>query len=53
MLSVDDPEAAGCREGLRAPLASRRGLPQQTKGSSQVHVSTHKDLLPLCTNYSL
>lgn len=40
MLSIDDPEVAGHREGLQAPLVSRRGLPQQTKGSSQVHVST-------------
>lgn len=53
VLSIGDPEAAGCREGLWAPLVSRKGFPQQTEGSSQVHVSTHKDLLPLCTNYLL
>lgn len=40
MLSIDDPKVAGNREGLQAPLVSRRGLPQQTKGSSQVRVST-------------
>lgn len=34
VLSLADPEAVGHREGLRAPLASRRGLPQQSKGSS-------------------
>lgn len=53
MLCLADPEVVGHREGLPAPLASRRGLPQQTKGSSQVHMSTHEDLLPLFTNYLL